>query len=196
MQINYHIYSNHGNGGPVDLSTPLVTTAELSCVFGPLGVATDNTFLVRAFDTATGLEEANTAATVRVVIGPDGVEKSGLPNAPHAVCLSSITGGGGLIGWAYAPAKGWGIPDGFHVYLTPGMTLDQVVPAATIPYVPGRLGYSCVIPGPLPPTTYLAAVRSFNAVGTEGNTMAISAVIGRSTVPYVMDPVQSAVVGT
>lgn len=186
MPISYHIYSNKEDGGPVDFSTPLATTSNLSCVVGPLGLSSDNTFLVRAFDVATGLEESNTIASVRVSIGPDGAENTGLPNAPHALNLTSMIGGGCLIGWAYAPASGHGIPNGFHVYLKAGPAIDYGSVAATIPYVSGRLGYSCSIPGPLPLGTYQAAVRSFNAVGIEGNTVTLADLIGRSTVPYDM----------
>jgi len=193
MTIAYHVYGNRGDGGPVDLSSPLLTTTDLSCVIGPLGLSTDNTFLVRAFDTVTGLEEANTMATVRVSIGSDGVENTGLPNAPQALTLSAITGGGCLVGWVYAPMFGKGLPAGFRVYLSTGSSIDYGTVTATIPYVAGQLGYSCLVPGPLEPATYQVSVRSFNTVGTEGNNVTQSVSIDGSTVAYVMDPVQTVV---
>ena len=195
MPIAYHVYSNLGNGGPVNFSSPLLTTTDLSCVTGPLGVSTNSTFVVRAFDVTTGLEEANTVATVRVSIGSDGVENTGLPNAPHALIFSAVMGGGCLVGWAYAPTSGQGIPTGFCVYLTQGSSIAYHNAAATIPYVAGQLGYSCLIPGPFQAATYHAAVRSFNSVGTEGNPVTQSLSTGGSSVPYVMEPVQSVVAG-
>ena len=192
--MQYHIYSNHGTGGPVDLSTPLVTTSDLSCVIGPLNSSTDSTFLVRAFAVDTGLEEANTVACVRVAIGVDGSETSGLPNSPHALFLSSVPGGGCLVGWAFAPAMGSGMPVGFHVYLS-NTAIDYGLPLATIPYVAGRLGYSCLIPGPLSPATYRASVRSYNGTGTEQNIAVQAGTIGRSLVPYIMDQAQTVVIG-
>ena len=193
MTIKYHIYSNHGTGGAVDLTAPLVTTTDLSCVIGPLNTSTDNTFLVRAFQTETGLEEANTVASVRASIGPDGLENSGLPNAPHALNLSSVPGGGCLISWAYAPALGQGLPEGFRIYLKVGV-VDYNVPTATEPYVSGQLGYSSLVPGPLSPATYSVAVRSFNSAGIEINTAVRTGNIGRSIVPYIMDQIQTVAV--
>jgi hypothetical protein len=178
MAIVYRIYANHGDGGPVDYSSPVATTAGLSYAAGPLGVSTDNLFVVRAYDTGTGLEQAGSEASLRVAIGPDGADASGVPNAPHALTLTPAAGGGARVSWAYAPAGPRGVPTGFDVYLTAGPAVDYSSPAATVPYTPRRVGYSCLLPGPYALSSYSASVRSFNAAGAEANSASAEAVLG------------------
>jgi hypothetical protein len=128
MAIVYRIYSNNDTGGLVDFSAPLASTTGLTYTFSPLGASTDTTFVVRAFDPEADLEEANTEALVRVVIGPDGAEVGGRPNPPHALSLTPSFGGGCRVSWAYAPAEQCGIPAGFHVYLTPVDSVHNSIP--------------------------------------------------------------------
>ncbi len=189
MAIQYRIYSNHGGGGPVDYTTPLATTPGLSYVAGPLAAASDTTFVVRAFDPSTGFEDANTGPGVRLRIGPDGSDLSGLPGPPRDLSLTPVAGGGCRVGWSYppAPAAG-GTPTGFSVYLTPGAAADYSAPAAQVNYTPGVSAYLCAPAGPLTPSTYTAAVRAFNATGAEANTVAVTAVLGTPRPPYQMDP--------
>jgi hypothetical protein len=194
MTTAYRIYSNDGAGGPVDFSAPVASTAALSYVAGPLGAPTDTTFVVHAYDPDTGLEEANTEASVRLVVAADGTDVSGLPNPPHALTLSPAFGGGGRVGWAYAPAGAYGLPAGFNVYLTEGPAVDYTSPAVTVPYSPGVIGYSCVLPGPFTPSAYTAGVRSYNATGVEANTGSVTGALGIPA-PYAMDPVQ-VIIGT
>ncbi len=189
MTIAYRIYTNHGTGGPVDFSAPAATTPAPTYDAGPLGVSTDTTFVVRAYDTGTGLEQAGCEARARVVVGPDGADLSGLPNAPHALVLSRSAGGGGRVSWAFAPAGGCGAPTGFEVFLGEGAGVDYSSPSATVPYSPGRVGYSCVLPGPNTLKTCTAAVRSFNASGAEGNPVTVTGVLGLPT-PLVMEAVR------
>src|SRR5882757_4436380 len=106
MTIIYRVYSNGGMSGPIDYLTPVATTGALTYVSGPMPVASDTTFVVRAFDTLTNLEEANTDVRVRIVIGADGQDISGLPRAPHALSISPAVGGGCRVSWAFAPASG------------------------------------------------------------------------------------------
>ena len=188
MTITYRIYSNNGNGGPVDFSTPLATTTELTYTIGPLGVSTDSSFVVRAYDPASGFEEANTDAQVRVVLGADGTDLSQLPNPPHALVLSPAANGGCRVSWAYAPANWYGTPTAFSVFLTQGNAVDYSAPAASVAFSQGVIGYSCMLPGPFALSTYTVAVRSFNATGVETNTEAITSVFGLPA-PFAMDPV-------
>ena len=188
MATGYRIYSNGGGGGPVDFSAPLASTAGLSYTAGPLGASTDTTFVVRAYDTASGLEQAGSEARTRVVVGPDGTELSGLPNPPHAPAISAAVGGAARVSWAYAPAESWGTPTGFHVYISPGATVDYSSPAASVSYSARWIGYACVLPGPYPDSNHTAGVRSFNATGVEANTVTAVALLGVPT-PYAMGPV-------
>jgi hypothetical protein len=189
MAIAYHVYSNHGTGGPVDDSSPIVTTTDLTCVVGPLAPSSDTTFLVRAYDTSTGLEEANTEASVRVVLGPDGTDRSGVPDPPHAVSLVPTAGGGCAVRWAYNPSLASRRATGFLVYVTQGGAVDYSTPAATVAFTPGRAGYSVALPGPYTPSQYTAAVRAFNDTGTETNALFVTAFLGTPAADFVMDPI-------
>src|SRR6266478_5218794 len=101
MTIMYRVYSNRGTGGPVDYTAPIASTAGLTFTTDPLSSSSDNTFVVRTFDTATNLEDGNTEARVRVVIGADDRDLSALPREPHALSLSPAYGGGCRVTWAY-----------------------------------------------------------------------------------------------
>jgi hypothetical protein len=189
MAIAYNIYTNDGAGGPVDDSAPVASATGLTYQAGPLPPSSDTTFLVRAFDAGTGLEEANTGAAVRVVLGPGGEDLSGLPNPPHALGLAPAGNGGCRVDWAYAPAQAYGEPAGFDVYLTAGGTVNYSAAAATVPFRPGAVGYSCLLPGPFAPSLYAAAVRSFNAAGNETNTAVATAFLGAAASPYALGQV-------
>ncbi len=190
MAIVYRIYSNRGSGGPVDYSAPIASTNSLTWVTGPVGPSADTTFVVRAFDPVTGLEESNTEARLRVAFGPDGTDITGRPNPPHALSVSPTIGGGCRVAWAYAPAEPGGVPTGFHVYLTPGNTVDSTSQAGAVPYTPGKVGYSLILPGPYTLSTYTAAVCSFNASGDGVVLVAAPGTFGLPTTPFVLETVR------
>lgn len=189
MAVAYRIYSNHGNGGPVDFSAPIAITAGLTYSTGPLGLSTDTTFVVRAYDTVTGIEEANTGPGVQIAVGADGTDASSLPNATHALTLSPAAGGGARVSWAYAPAGSFGTPTGFSVYLTEGTAANESSPAATVAYVPNQVGYSCVLPGPYALSAYTATVRSSNAAGVGSDVTPVTVTLGLPA-PFAMEPVK------
>jgi hypothetical protein len=189
MAIVYRIYSNNDTGGLVDFSAPLASTTGLTYTFSPLGASTDTTFVVRAFDPEADLEEANTEALVRVVIGPDGAEVGGRPNPPHALSLTPSFGGGCRVSWAYAPAEQCGIPAGFHVYLTPVDSVHNSIPTAVVPYVAGRIGYSTLLLGPFTLSDYTASVASFDATGDGADSGSVTRTLGIPTATFVMESV-------
>jgi hypothetical protein len=187
MALTYNIYSNGGTGGPVDYSTPIATTTGLSFAAGPLASPSDNTFAVRCLDPSTNLEEANTDARVRIVIDANGLDVTGRPNPPDTLVVRPTASGGCRINWAYGPAGQGAPPSGFYVYLTPGAVADYSNPAATVAYVPGRVGYSCDLAGLADRATYTVAVRSYNAAATETNTTVVATVVGDATPPDDVD---------
>jgi hypothetical protein len=189
MNIHYNIYSNNGSGGPVDCSLPVASTPGLSYELALLAAPGDYTFAVRACDATTGLEEANTNARVRVVIDSTGRDMSGVPGAPHALQLSPSAGGGCRICWAYWPSPDLGTPDDFLVFITPAGSASGSTPAASVAYVPGRVGYSCQLLGPFELGTYTASVRSSNASGLDPAALTVTGVIGHASQPLLMDPV-------
>jgi hypothetical protein len=187
MGIVYNVYANDGQGGPVNYATPIATTAALSFTPPPLAAPSDNTFLVRAFDTAVGLEEANTDARVRIVVDSAGNDVTTRPNAPFALALRATAGGGCDASWSYNTAGQGGPPTGFYVYLSPGASPSYASPAATVPYVAGRAGYACELSGLVDGATSTVAVRAFNAAGAETNTTVVASIVGDSTPPTNVD---------
>jgi hypothetical protein len=127
---------------------------------------------------------------MRIVLDANGVDVSNCPNPPHAVVLSPGPGGSCLVSWAFDAAVQSGTPVGFQVFLTQGSSVAYASPAATVLYVPGQVGYTCNLLGPYTPATYSAAVRSYNAAGSDGNTVAMTAAVGIPTSPLMMDAVQ------
>jgi hypothetical protein len=189
MAIVYNIYANGGAGGPVNFTTPIATTTSLSYVTGMLPAGSDTTFAVRAKDTASNLEEANTDACVRVALDANGNDIGGRPNPPHALLLSTAAGGGCLVSWAYFQAAGSATPVGFQVFLSEGSSALFGSLASTVPYVYGQVGYICRLPGPYVLSTYSASVRAYNAAGSDGNTIVVGAIVGVPTSPVIMEPI-------
>ncbi len=72
---------------------PIATTSGLTYTVGPLAAPSDNTFAVRAFDTISGIEEANTDARVRIILDAAGNDVTARPNS--VVGLSATADGGG-----------------------------------------------------------------------------------------------------
>ena len=147
MSIVYRIYSNGGTGGPIEYSTPLATIPDLTYTTGPLAPSGDYRFGVRAFDTATGIEEANTQATRRLVLDGLGRDTGEAPNAIHALIARPLADGNLRVAWAYRSAGQAATPISFEVYLTSGSTPDLTTPRTTVAYRTGVLGYDCVLAG-------------------------------------------------
>ena len=191
MTILYRIYTNHGSGGLVDYTTPLVSTPALTYAVGALGPSTDTTFVVRAFDDGTGFEEASTESRVRIIIAADGTDVSVQPNPPHAVTLSRTTGGGCRVCWAFAKAVPFGTPTGFNVYLTPGSVVTYATPTVSVPYSSGRLGYSVTLPGPFAVSAYTVGIKSFNSTSASTASGTATSQIGLSAQPFAMESVNA-----
>ena len=147
MAIVYRIYSNGGTGGPIDYSTPLATTPDPTYTTAGLAPSRDYRFAVRAFDTATGIEEANTQATRRLVLDGLGRATGDAPKAIHALVARPLVGGNCRVSWAYRSAGQATPPISFEVYLTTGLHTDLGTPQTTVAYRPGALGYSCSLTG-------------------------------------------------
>lgn len=155
MPVSYHIYKNDGDGGPVDYATPVATTPSTSFAVGPLPVPSDTTFGVRAFDPATGAEEMNTDAVVRIRLDAGGQPVAPPPNPVHALCVFPQAGGELRVAWAYHPAQGVPAATSFEVSASPGIATRTVAAS------PGRLGYQAILDGLADPHSYAISVRPF-----------------------------------
>lgn len=190
MSFVYRIYSNDGQGGPVNYATPIGSTTGLSFACAALPPSSDTTFVVRTYDATLGIEESNTDARVRIVIDQNGQEISGPPWPPSALHVRPLSGGRCRATWAYWPNTGPS-PVGFQVYLTQVTAANYTTPAATVAYSPGTMGYSCVLTNLSDGLVYNVAVRSYNSVVTEANTTVVAQVVGDSTPPDNVDSLQA-----
>ena len=186
MAIVYQVFSNDGAGGPSDYSTVVATVSGTSYTTGALTASGDYRFAVRAKDTATGLAEANTQASVRIVLDSAGNEIGRVPNAPFAVAARA-TSGGCQVTWSYFAAGQAGAPTDFLVYLTAGVTPSLTTPAATVAYQPGLAGYSCQLGGLSDATTYTVSVVSMGTGASAASAASSATVIGDTTPPSNVD---------
>ena len=143
MAISYNVYTNNGQGGQVDYSRPIATTTTLSYVAGPLAFSSDHTFAVRAFDVASGIEEANTDARVRIILDPSGNDATARPNAVVGLRARGTAGGTCWVTWGYSTTGQGASPSGFNVNLTAASLPSPVNPAATVAFLPNVYGYAC-----------------------------------------------------
>jgi hypothetical protein len=160
MPISYNIYMNDGRGGDVDYTTPIATTHGLTFTFGPLAAPGDTTFAVRAIDTTSGIEEANTDARARIVLDASGNDVTNRPHNVRGLSVRPTRGGCCRVAWGYVPIGREAIPIRFAVYLTPGSSPDLSTPAAVVPYAAGTVGYECSLSGLADQTSYIVAVRA------------------------------------
>jgi len=160
MPVSYHIYANDGRGGDVDHSTPIATTAALTHGVGPLAAPSDTTFAVRAFDAASGIEEANTDARVRIIIDAGGNDATARPNAPLGLSALATAGGGLLVAWSYDATGQGGPPSRFDLYIAPEGAGPPASPSASVGYLPGQAGYRCTLSGPPGAATASVAVQA------------------------------------
>jgi hypothetical protein len=187
MAIVYNIYSNGGSGGPVNFSTPIATTTNLSYTVGPLSPTSNYRFTVRSMDTAAGIEESNTQASVRVVLDATGLEVGQRPNAPSALTARATSNGGCLAAWAYTSAGQVASPTSFLIYLTAGPTVDLTTPAATVVYIPATSSYSCQLVGLADGSAYTVAVVAQGASNAITSVAVTALVYGDSTPPNAVD---------
>ncbi len=164
MAISYHIYANDGQGGVVNYDSPIASTSELSWTLGPLESPSDNTFGVRAFDTVSGIEEANTDARVRIVLDSAGNDVTLQPNAVLGLSATAMAGGTCWVTWGYDTAAQGTSPSSFLIFLTSGTAPNLVTPASSIAYQPGVTGYGCTLTGLSANTFYTISVQAVGAV--------------------------------
>lgn len=183
----YRVYSNGGGGGPVDYSSPIATTSDVTLQLGPLVASGRYAFGVRAFDPSTNIEESNTDVVTRVWLDETGADATDRPEVPRGVGLSAVAGGGYRVSWAYPPTGLPGRPQSFRIDLGTGQGVGSAV--ATVPWEVGRVGYAVTVAGPLARGVYWVEVRGVNARGIGPPSERVSAALGLATEPLAMDTV-------
>ena len=180
MAISYHVYTNDGRGGAVDYTRPIATVPAASALpaailaVGPLGRPSDNLFAVRAFDDASGVEEANTDARVRVVLDATGRDVTARPLGVRGLAARWAVGNDVLVTWGYLPAGQGGPPASFAVAATPADPAVALPPAPSVPFAPGVAGYGCRLIGLATATDWTISVTAVGPDGLGGPTASAS----------------------
>jgi len=184
MTIQYHVYTNNAAGGPVNYQAPIATVAGTSFATPPLAAGSSTTFAVRAFDTASGLEEANVDARVRIVLDALASDITGRPAPVLGLSARTAAAGAIVVTWLMNPVVLAARPSGYHVYV--GTPIPSYVsPVATVPDT-GMRHYTATVPALADGQTYQVVVRAFNAAGEENNTSVVS-ITARSSGPSDVD---------
>jgi hypothetical protein len=198
MTIVYDIYSGDNAGGPVNYTTPVAAgVTGLSWTGTALPAPSTTRFAVRARDTVSGLSELNTDAVVTIPVSAAGADLGGLPAAPAHPRAVALAGGAARLEWAWPYRRG-PRPAGFRIYGDAGTgTVDHATVLATVPYSGPGTDYRATLAGLAGGTTYLLAVRAYNAAGEEPNvlTAAVTAVATPPANPTGLTATATAVAG-
>lgn len=183
----YRVYGNGGLGGPVDYDHPLAAVPALTWPSPPLSPGSDWTFAVRAFDPATGLEDLNTDARVRVVVGLDGSDRSNVPGSPSGLTARATAGGTAAVAWSALNASGPSAPQGFRVWLAAGSTVDFAAPPALdVAATPAKVSYRVTLSGLADGQAYAVACRAYLGAADDGNSGVVT-LIGDAAGPPAVD---------
>jgi hypothetical protein len=174
--VNYRLYANDGLGGPVDYGSPIQDGPSTS--FATPVIPGDWTYAVRAFDPASGIEEQNTDATARIVIGPDLTDRTAAPNPPIGLTAWATAGGGCKLDFVYCRTGQGGPPAAFHAYLWPAGSVDWTdPPTATraVSWGPGDVTqhFAMDLSGLADGVDYEVGVRAANGAGDDGTTRTV-----------------------
>lgn len=179
MATNYRVFVNDGLGGPVDYGTVHATVSALTWDSSPLTAGTW-LFGVRAFDTVSGLEEANVDAVVEIVIDVSLEDHSAVPRPPIALSAVATANGGCHLVWAY-PRGSEVTPEGFHIYLG-SPTVDYMTLVDSVPAT-GATQYSADLAGLVDGDTYQIAVRAYSFAGLEEQNTSTTTITADATPP-------------
>lgn len=222
MATKYRVYSNDLAGGPIELSdsinlqlqdaaallfqdgadaqtgsspTPIADNLTgLTYATSPLPLGAEASYLVRAFDDVTGLEDPNLDARVDITLDSAGVDRTGVPVAPMAVSVKALSGGNARVEWSYLPPAGGAEPTSFSIWLTAGASVDfGAAAAASVAYDSPGLRYVADLSGLADGTAYAVGVRAVNGAGDDGNTTAY-AVTGDGTAPNPVEQLTASVI--
>ena len=181
MSIVYHIYSGNSSGGPIDYTTIVATAGSLSAALAALPLGSTTRLAVRAYDTVSGLEEQNVDAVLTITVGSTGADLTGVPRPPIALSARAAAAGAVRLDWSYPYPGSKNLPVGFHVYRGPTGAVSYASPVATVLYG-GVPNLHTTVTGQTDAVSYDFVVRSYNAAGEEGNTVAVT-VVADATAP-------------
>jgi hypothetical protein len=187
----YRVYVNQGLGDPINYATPVGAVTSLGWTSDPLSVPGQYRLGVRAFDSFTGLEEQNVDAAVLLSLDAAGNDVTKVPFPPVGLRAFPKAGGAVRVEWVCPTSDPSSQPNGFHVYITLGPTVDYSEPATTVPWSSGRFGaFMTDQAGLTDGFLYSIGVRAFSANGEEANTVAVT-VKADGTPPSLVDSLEA-----
>lgn len=167
--LNYRIYANDGDGGPIDYNSVVATTAGLSWTSGPLPASSDWWYGVRVFSLASGLEERNIDAAVHVIVDSARVDVTSRPEPPTSLRAVVLAGGMVRVEWSDKRPAGTSRATGYRVYQGVG-AVDWTTPVADVSASEAYAGTFFTLLGPLADgVTYAFGVRAYNGAAEEQN---------------------------
>jgi hypothetical protein len=184
MAISYNIYANDGQGGDVNYNTPIATTPRLTYAIPTIGFPSDTTFGVRAFDTISEIEEANTDARVRIIVDSSGNNVTAQPNAVVGLSVKAMANGTCWVAWGYDTTGQGGPPVQFNLLLFEEGTSMLAMPTATVAYLPGVAGYGCTLSGLASNSLYRIVVQPV------GNSDVLAGPTSTVAINYQVNPLQ------
>ncbi|MEW4569306.1 hypothetical protein AB1L88_15685 [Tautonia sp. JC769] len=179
--IEYRIYANDGEGGPIDLSAPWKTTRAEDSVAGPsLTPDAHWRFLVRAYDRDLGLEEDGTDAVVELITDGDGNDVTLRPRPVQFAMAMPGEAGELVVLWSSLWVRDARAASEFRVWAAadPGPIDFDAPPSAVVPVLGGKASYRVTVPGLTPGQAYLVAVRAANAVADDGTAAPVAGQAG------------------
>jgi hypothetical protein len=190
-KLCYFVYANQGLGDPINYGIPVGVVTSLTWTSGSLNVPGQYRLGVRTFDSSTGLEEQNVDAAVFLSLDGAGNDVTKAPFPPVGLRAFPKAGGAIRVEWICPISDPSGQPDGFHVYITLGSTVDYSKPATTVPWSSGRFGaFTTDQAGMTDGFLYSIGVRAYGAIGEESNTVAVT-VKADSTPPSLVDSLEA-----
>src|SRR5208282_3600222 len=170
IQVKYHVYSNTGTGDPINYTVPIATTARLTYLTSPLSYPGTWSFGVRAFDQFG--EEQNLDCAVTIILDGSGNDITLRPSAPTGLRALAMVAGAIRVEWAYLVINRATVPTGFNVYIGTGGVVNYATPVAIVSYASGIANtFVANLMGLTSGTVYSIAVRAFNAIAQEPNTI-------------------------
>lgn len=196
MSVGYHVYASTPApppGNVVNQVTPVATLTTtpgsgLPWTWTGSAIAPGDviTYLVRSFDTTSGLESQDITCFVTIQTDASGNDVATLPNAPISVTVTPTLGGLVTVEWTVAGIARAAWPASFGVYAGVG-TPNYTTPVATVTARPydGLIGsrYIATVSGLTAGTTYAIAVCGLTASSVKGPPSEVVSVTPKSSGP-------------
>jgi hypothetical protein len=177
MATRYRVYGGDSSGGPVDESTWLVTgLTSLSWSPPALAAPSHTKYILRAYDTVSGLAEKTVDSLLEIVIDATGADVTGRPAPPDGLLVTPIANGGLRVEWTHPQIHLDALPIGFRVYKGTGGVVNYGSVVATVVYLGPFAHRVDVTSGLTSGTAYTVGVRAYNLAGEEENTATATAI--------------------